>query len=132
MRDDQPVQSFVVETLAEVLAAGRARTPLSQEQVGDLIDRTGSAVGKWERGESIPSALDLGLLAAVLPLERSADELRALRRDALRERQKVAPEPDGPGTEREVVWLKTVYRGLSDRLDQLDEIVDFLESESPG
>lgn len=115
-----------------MLSDARARTPLSQEQVGELIDRTGSAVGKWERGESVPSALDLGLLAAVLPLERTADELRALRRDALRERQKVAPAPAGSGTDREIVWLKTVYRGLSDRLDQLDEIVDFLESESPG
>lgn len=121
-----------MKTLAEVIAAGRARTPLSQEQVGELIDRTGSAVGKWERGESVPSALDLGLLAAVLPIGRTADELRALRRDALRERQRASPLPAASGTERELVWLKTVYRGLSDRLDQLDEIVDFLESESPG
>lgn len=117
-----------METLADVLAAGRSRTTLSQEQVGDLIGRTGSAVGKWERGESVPSALDLGLLASVLPLERTPAQLSALRRKALRIRQKEEEVAVESPLEREVRALSARFRTLGEHLDQLDEVVAFLEN----
>jgi len=119
-----------VESLAEVLRAGRNRTGLSQAEIGRAIGESGSAVGNYERGQRVPSLLRLGLLARVLPLERSEAELHKLRREALAERRGVeeTPDDDLSPMRGEVAWLKNVVVVLSDQMAQLAEAVDRLES----
>lgn len=132
-----------MESLAEVLRAGRGRTrlqspsgrELSQEEVGLLTGQTGSAIGNYERGARVPSTLVLSLLAKALPLERSPAELQALRKEALRLRKSVIRRPDGDEiepTQREIAWLKNVCQTLSEQVEQLSAAVDHLEARSAG
>jgi transcriptional regulator with XRE-family HTH domain len=132
-----------VESLAEVLREGRARTrlqsptgrELSQEEVGLLTGQTGSAIGNYERGARVPSTLVLSLLAKALPLERSPAELQALRKEALRQRKKMARRTGADEvdpTQREIAWLKNVCQTLSEQVEQLTAAVDHLEARSGG
>lgn len=78
----------------------------------------------------MPSTLVLGLLARVLPLERTMAELQALRKAARHAQQKATvPTVEASTTEREIAWLKDVCRALSDQVEQLTEAVDHLQRE---
>lgn len=122
-----------MESLAEVLRTGRARAALSQQEVGRLTGQTGSAIGNYERGERVPSTLVLGLLARVLPLEKSMAELQALRKAARQEKAQLnGVENITDAKDREIAWLKHACQSLSDQVEQLTEVVEHLEAERGG
>ncbi len=121
-----------MESLADVLRAGRARVGLSQQEVGQLTGQTGSAIGNYERGERVPSTLVLGLLARVLPLERSMAELQALRKASRQQKAQVIGAGESDAIDREVAWLKHACQSLSDQVEQLTEAVEYLERERAG
>jgi transcriptional regulator with XRE-family HTH domain len=54
------------EELAYAIRAAMARRGLSAPDVAKLIGRSPVTVGRWVRGETAPSALDVGPLAAAL------------------------------------------------------------------
>jgi uncharacterized protein YjbI with pentapeptide repeats len=51
------------------IAEARKRTSISQAQLAELLFITPQAVGKWERGESLPDIITLNRLAKILKVD---------------------------------------------------------------
>ena len=52
--------------IGERIALGRHKNGLSQAQFAALLHITPQAVGKWERGESLPDVFTLGRIGEVI------------------------------------------------------------------
>jgi len=55
--------------IGEKIAVARKMKNLSQSQLGELLSVSAQAVGKWERGESMPDIVTFGKLAEVLGVD---------------------------------------------------------------
>lgn len=59
------------KTIGNKIAEARKKNQLSQSQLGEQLFISAQAVGKWERGESLPDLILFHRLAGILGMDLS-------------------------------------------------------------
>lgn len=98
-----------IKMIGNKIAGARKKLNISQAQLAERLFISAQAVGKWERGESLPDIITLNRLAEILGVDlnyfsedfQSADDKADLRIDP----EQAAKEDDGPSRlqEREIL-----------------------------